>query len=152
MMDQAAGPRFRDLTQDEIREILARNRVGRLAFSFRDHVEIQPLHYVFDREWLFGRTSDGEKLASLRHNWWVAFGVDEVEGPFDWRSVMVRGGFYRLDTGGPPDTRVLYDRAMACIRRVMPDALTDEDPVPFRTVVFGVAVQHVSGRVATTAI
>lgn len=57
-----------------------RNRVGRLAFSFRDRVDIEPLHYVFRGGWLYGRPSPGSKLQTLRHNPWVAFEVDEIDG------------------------------------------------------------------------
>ncbi len=149
-MAEPAEPRFADLTENEIRAILARNRIGRLAFSYRDQVEIHPLHYVYDGDWLFGRTSAGEKLASLRRNWWVAFNVDEVSGPFDWHSVMVRGGFYLLSESDAADEQALRERALARIREAAPEALTAGDPVPFRSVLFGIAIQELTGRSATT--
>ena len=90
----------RDLSEAEIEELLKRNHVGRIAFSFRDQVDLRPIHYVFDNGWLFGRTSIGNKLETLRHNQWVTFEVDEVEGPFDWKSVIIRGAFYRFDPDG----------------------------------------------------
>src|SRR6476620_8514797 len=69
---------FRELPRDEIEEMLLRNKVGRLAFSFHDRVDIQPIHYVYERGWLYGRTSEGEKMATLQHNQWVAFEIDEI--------------------------------------------------------------------------
>src|SRR5687768_400853 len=87
---------FRELTQSEIEAMLRRNNVARLAFSSRDRVDIQPINYVYERGWLYGRTSDGNKLATLKHNQWVAFEVDEVEGAFQWRSVVIHGSFWIL--------------------------------------------------------
>ena len=80
------APRFSDLSEANARALLARNHIGRLAFSYRDRVDIQPIHYVYDQEWLFGRTGMGSKLVMLAHHPWCAFEVDEVHGPFHWRS------------------------------------------------------------------
>lgn len=90
-------PAFRELTRDECVTILRNNHVGRLAFSVERGVDIEPLSYVYDDGWLLGRTAPGQKLTALSHQWNVAFEVDEVAGIFDWRSVVVHGGFYRLD-------------------------------------------------------
>src|SRR5213596_2639138 len=85
---------FRELSREEIEEMLLRNKVGRLAFSFHDRVDIQPIHYVYERGWLYGRTSEGQKIASLAHNQWVAFEIDEVSDVFDWRSIVIHGSFW----------------------------------------------------------
>src|SRR5690349_23606443 len=70
---------FRELRRDEIENIIARNNVGRIAFAFHDRVDIQPIHYVYERGWLYGRTSEGEKIAPLHHNQWVGFAIDANE-------------------------------------------------------------------------
>jgi len=87
---------FRELSTDEIQHLLQSNHVGRLAFSLHDRVDIQPIHYVYDSGWLYGRTSVGQKSETLTHNQWVAFEVDEVSDTFDWRSVVVHGSFWIL--------------------------------------------------------
>ena len=69
---------IRDLSREETEAIIQRNRVGRLAFSFHDRVDIQPIHYIYERGWLYGRTSEGEKISALKHNQWIAFEIDEV--------------------------------------------------------------------------
>ena len=58
---------FRDMSRDEIEAMLLRNRVGRLAFALYDRVDIQPIHYIYERGWLYGRTSEGDKIAALKH-------------------------------------------------------------------------------------
>ena len=141
--------RFAELTRAQCDAVLARNEVGRVAYCDGAHVGVRPLHYVLDDGWIYGRTTAGEKIDAVRRNWWVGFEVDEMEGPFDWRSVLVHGGFYSLS---PEDTadREHYDRAVNAIRRVSPEAFTEADPVPERTVVFGIAVQEINGRMAWT--
>lgn len=144
-------PSIRTLNRAECDAILARNHVGRLAFSFHDRVDIEPLHYVFDNGWLIGRTSYGTKLATLRHRPWVAFEVDEVEGTFEWRSVVVRGTFYVVTADGPPSEAQAWDHAIELLRQLVPATAAPGDPVPFRTVIFRIAIDEVSGREATAA-
>lgn len=143
---RAPSPVFRDLTKRESESVLKRNHIGRIGFSFHDAVDIRPIGYVFDKGWIYGRTSEGDKLVTLRHNQWVAFEVDEVEGPFDWRSVIARGSFYRLEREGNEFDVRLYEKGLATLRSLMPSALTDADPVSFRTELFGISVDSLSGR------
>ena len=150
MAREQIEPVFRDLSKEESEALLERNNVGRVAFSFRDSVDIRPIHYVHSKGWLFGRTSAGDKLITLRHNQWVAFEVDEINGPLDWQSVVARGSFYRLAREGSVHDVRLYDRALAAIRSLSPVALTDRDPLAFRTEVFGVSIDSISGRSCST--
>jgi nitroimidazol reductase NimA-like FMN-containing flavoprotein (pyridoxamine 5'-phosphate oxidase superfamily) len=143
-------PEIRDLSQDEIVALLERNDIGRLAFSFHDSVDIRPLHYVHSTGWLFGRTSPGDKLVTLRHNQWIAFETDEVSGPSDWASVIIHGAFYHLEDGGSMHEMRLYDRAVRCLRRRRPDALTEQDPLAFQTAVFGIQIESMTGRSSST--
>lgn len=73
------GLRTRELDEPGCRALLGRRSPGRLAFSFRDRVDIQPLNFVLDGEWIFGRTSEGEKMNTLRHHRWIA--IQELSGP-----------------------------------------------------------------------
>jgi hypothetical protein len=147
---RAAVPTFRELTPDECVAILRRNAIGRIAFAFKARIDLQPIHYVYDDGRLFGRTSAGEKLVTLRHSPWVAFEVDETRGTFDWRSVVVHGTFYLLPGDGSPAERRTRQHALALLSRVVPGTGTADDPVAFRDVVFEVVVDGVSGRESTT--
>jgi nitroimidazol reductase NimA-like FMN-containing flavoprotein (pyridoxamine 5'-phosphate oxidase superfamily) len=136
---------FRDLTERECRELLARNHVGRIAYQMREHVNIVPLGYVYHDEWLACRTQEGSKVAVLRQSPYVAFEVDEVEGIFDWKSVVVQGSWYEEDlpTSGREET-------LAALRAVAPEVLTPKDPTPFRDVLFRIHIREITGRAATT--
>lgn len=146
-LDRAAVE-FRDLTGEEIDAILTRNNVGRLAFAFHDRVDIQPIHYVYADGWLYGRTSEGEKTGTLQHNQWVAFEVDEIEDVFTWRSVVVHATFTMIDPEESEAAAAIWEKAANKISMVVPKAFTDEDPVPFRDVLFRMYVNNVRGREA----
>jgi nitroimidazol reductase NimA-like FMN-containing flavoprotein (pyridoxamine 5'-phosphate oxidase superfamily) len=139
-------PTFTELREQDARALLARNHVGRLAFSFRDRVDIQPIHYVYDNNWLIGRTGVGSKLVKLAHHPWCAFEVDEVHGLFHWDSVVVHGSFTLLDPKlGSSD---LYTRAVERLQQFIPGTFTDDDPAPERVIPFAVHVDELRGRSA----
>ena len=52
-------PTFSVLTTEQCHRLLASQNVGRLAFTFRDRVDIEPVHYVFRDGWIWGRTQHG---------------------------------------------------------------------------------------------
>jgi uncharacterized protein len=142
----SGAPSIEELGTDEINAILARNRVGRIAYSMHDRVDIEPIHYVFADGWIYGRTSRGAKIEQLEKNKWVAFEVDEVTSLFDWRSVVVHGGVYLLERDASPESLATYSTALDLLRRLLPSTFREDDPVPYRDVVFRIAVQEASGR------
>jgi nitroimidazol reductase NimA-like FMN-containing flavoprotein (pyridoxamine 5'-phosphate oxidase superfamily) len=147
-MTSNASPTIRTLGEDEGRALLARQHVGRLAFTLHDRVDIEPIHYVFDADWLFGRTSSGTKLATLLHNPWCAFETDEVTDLLNWESVVVKGTFTMLDVEiGSPDT---YRRAERALKRLVPGSFTPRDPAPHRDIVFGIYAHEITGRASSS--
>ena len=142
---------IRSLTADECQALLSAHRVGRLAYAYKQRVDIEPLHYVADGEWLYLRTAHGTKLSMLMHQPWVALEVDEVHGMFDWRSVVVHGSVQLLDPSEGVDSRARWDHAVATFRRIVPQAFAAGDPTPNRDVMLRVHMSHVEGRQATEA-
>jgi nitroimidazol reductase NimA-like FMN-containing flavoprotein (pyridoxamine 5'-phosphate oxidase superfamily) len=142
-MTTYAKPRIRALNGDESEALLGRNWIGRVAYSHHDRVDVEPIHYVYDPPWIFGRTSEGAKLLTLAHNQWCAFETDDVRGLFDWESVVVKGTFaprHSVYAGWD------YDRALAALRKLIPETLTPDDPAPHRDIVFGIHASEISGR------
>jgi nitroimidazol reductase NimA-like FMN-containing flavoprotein (pyridoxamine 5'-phosphate oxidase superfamily) len=142
------APVFRELDREECEALLARNHVGRIAFSYHDHVDIEPIHFVYEDGWIYGRTADGTKLRALAHNRWVAFETDEISATFVWQSVVTKGALYLLESDGVRGEA--YDHAVEVLQSFIPEALTENDPVPSRTVVFRIHADQVTGRAATT--
>jgi nitroimidazol reductase NimA-like FMN-containing flavoprotein (pyridoxamine 5'-phosphate oxidase superfamily) len=143
-MSSTTRATVRELTTDECRDLLMRSHVGRIAFSFRDRVDIEPISFACDGKWIFGRTAEGTKLATLLHHPWCAFETDEVRSMFDWTSVVAKGSFNLLDPEiGSPDT---YRRAELLLRELVPGTFEAHDPAPQRGVVFGIFIHEITGR------
>jgi uncharacterized protein len=136
---------FFDLTRAEAEDLLTRNHVGRLAFTFHDRVDIEPISYVFSGDWLYARTAPGTKLAIVQHHPWVAFEVDEVRSRVDWRSVVVHGTIYFIDPSREAD-RKDYDTAVKILRSADADALTSADATPQRDLLFRIHADEIVGR------
>ena len=130
--------------------LLGRHHVGRLAFTFHDRVDIEPISYVFGDGYLWGRTAQGTKLTTVQHHPWVAFEVDEVDGPFDWRSVVVRGTLYFLAEEGGQRAVESYERALELLRGLDAGALTPADLTPDRVALFRIFPDEISVRAART--
>ena len=143
-------PRFRDLSRDEIEAILTRNHIGRLAYAFHDRVGIVPLHYVYAHGWIYGRTAHGGKLDAITHHRWVAFEVDEVDAPFDWRSVVVHGAIYFLPPDPNEEELHAFAHGIDLLRRAFPGTLRADDPTPFRNVIFRIHLDETTGRESST--
>ncbi len=144
-------PVIRELTREECDNILARHKVGRLAFVHGGQVDIQPISYVFRGEWLTGRTQPGTKLIMLKRHPYVALEVDEAKSPYEWYSVVVKGTVYLVSTARSKAAEAERRDAIAAIRELTPEAFTEDDPAPYRTVLFRIFVREVSGRAASSA-
>jgi nitroimidazol reductase NimA-like FMN-containing flavoprotein (pyridoxamine 5'-phosphate oxidase superfamily)/osmotically-inducible protein OsmY len=139
-------PLFAELGREACEVILSRNSVGRIAFTLHDRVSIVPIHYVYSSGWIYGRTAAAGKLREILRNRRIAFEVDEHPQLFEWRSVVVRGPLYLIGGGNSASTRRVYAKAVALIRKLVPAALTDADPVPFRDQLFRIHAAEISGR------
>ena len=150
-------PRFRALAREECRSLLARNHVGRLAFARKNRVEIIPLHYVFAGGVLCGRTARDTRLDKASENfsnaWPAAFEVDEIDEPFEWRSVVVHGNVHAAVRGDEEWRRneAAWEAAVRALRTFIPTVFSAGDPTAFRDVVIRVDVVEISGREATLA-
>ena len=151
-MSGRTQPTFHDLAPRDIEELLARNHVGRIAYSFHDRVDIEPISYVYADGAVYFRTALGSKLATLAHAPWVAFEVDEVSGPFDWRSVVAHGTVYMIEDAGSAVTRASYRLAVQHLRSLIPHALDADDPTPERAIVLRMQPASVTGREARSSV
>jgi uncharacterized protein len=149
MSKRTPAPSIRELDAKECHAILARHQVGRLAFAHKDRVDVEPIHFVHDDGWIYGRTAPGTKLEVVSKNRWVAFEVDEVRALFDWASVVAKGGFYFLRKDGSEQEVALYDEAVAILRRLIPETLTPDDPMPERVILFRIHIDELTGRACT---
>lgn len=150
-LPSSRGPRIATLTRRQIVSMLKRHHVGRIAFmKTARQIELQPVHYVYADGAIYGRTSFGAKYVAWLHRPWVAFEIDEIAGPFDWKSVIVHGTVYVLTDNGAKSERDDFAAAKAAIRQWLPQAFTARDPTPYRQVIFRIEPHETTGRAATT--
>ena len=147
-MSDPARLDVRELARADAEAILARNQFGRLAFTFQDKVDIEPIGYVYAGNVINFRTSPGRKLDVLQRQRAVAFEVDEVEGPFSWQSVVVQGTVYPVTPEGSEHDRAAYAAAVESLRRAYPGALSAGDPAAFRDVILQPHIASITGRAA----
>lgn len=156
MAESVPPPPFRVLSREECDALLTRNWVGRVAFVHGHRIDIVPVHYVLSHGVLCGRTAQGTRLEAASDNfygaWPIAFEVDEVHALFEWSSVVVHGNLHAAVRGdaewrrNPGD----WEEAAEAFRSLVPTAFSDDDPTPFRTVVFRIDIVEVSGRAAVS--
>jgi nitroimidazol reductase NimA-like FMN-containing flavoprotein (pyridoxamine 5'-phosphate oxidase superfamily) len=144
-------PTYRPLDREQIEALLARHNFGHIAYTFRDRVDVTPINYVYHDGWIYLRTGPGSKLTTLARHPWVAFAVNEVDGPFDWRSVVVHSTVYELTPGGTEAHEQAYEQALEVLRWLIPESFTEDDPVPYRNVILRMKVDEVSGLSSTTS-
>jgi nitroimidazol reductase NimA-like FMN-containing flavoprotein (pyridoxamine 5'-phosphate oxidase superfamily) len=129
--------------------VLARNHVAQLSYVNAGKPELLPLHYVYAGRRIVTRTSFGPKCFAWLEQPDVVLGVEESDGLFDWRSVIVRGTARILSANRATD-RADYARAVQAVRTLLPDAFTERDPTPERRVLLEILPVEISGREAST--
>ena len=137
-----------DLTRPEMEALLGRHNVGRIAYSDGRRVDIEPIGYVYFDGAIYGRAAPGTRMTALRGHPWVAFEVDEVRSFADWESVVAKGTVYLVEPNDMMPMREQYQHALQVIRSAMPDALTADDPVPSRAILFRLHIDEMAGRTA----
>lgn len=150
-MSDVPGMDYRDLSHSECEDLLRKHKVGRLAYMLRNHVEIVPIHFVYDDGWIYIRSALGQKVRALHTAPWVAFEVDEVVSLSEWSSVVVHGSAQVLDPDGPESEVEALRRAIAALRSATPDALRPGDPAPERTFVLRISTDRMTGRTGIPA-
>jgi uncharacterized protein len=84
------------LSVQQAKELLARNKMGRLGCISDGEPYVVPVNYVFDNEQILIHSLYGKKISAMRENSKVCFQVDEIEGDFKWRSIIVYGHYEEL--------------------------------------------------------
>lgn len=96
MTDSEAVTRLSD---EQCRERLRQEELGRLVTHVGDVLDIFPVNYVLDGHDIVFRTAEGSKLVELTVNDEVLFEVDQHTDSDAW-SVVVRGHARRLSDAG----------------------------------------------------
>lgn len=87
---------YGEMNRQDIDQLLARHRYGRLGFSLDGQIYIIPINYAYEDGVLYAHAPEGTKVRGMRQNPAVAFEVDEIQDPAHWRSVLLQGRFVEL--------------------------------------------------------
>lgn len=137
-------PEVRTLGTSDVRAVLARNILGRIAFQMNGEIEIRPLSYVYGEGSIYLRGSATAKLSAMDPGGVaVGFEVDEIQSMLHWITVVVRGTLFRLRRAEEPEE---WSRAVTRLRRLMPAALREQDELPHRSEIFRLLIRDATGR------
>lgn len=100
-----------DLNDNQIKNVLSSQAMGRLACSDGTQPYIIPVTYAYDGIFIYGQIMEGTKLKILRKNQQVCFEVDIITNMANWQSVLVYGIFEELKNTEAKKARdFLFDR------------------------------------------
>lgn len=135
---------LRDLGERDIHAILARNITGRIAFLMDGEIEIRPVSYVYSGEFIYLRSSATASLAGTDpEGTAVGFEVDEIHATNRWRSVVIRGTLFHIRRETEQEE---WMKAVGKLRRLMPEALRDDDRLSHRNELFRILIRDATGR------
>ncbi len=86
----------RTLTRDECTQVLARNRLARLACTLDGRPYVVPVYYAYADAGLYAFSMPGKKVEWMRANPLICALVDENADGRQWHSVVVDGRFCEL--------------------------------------------------------
>ncbi|HMC87283.1 MAG TPA: pyridoxamine 5'-phosphate oxidase family protein [Chitinophagaceae bacterium] len=99
------------LNDNQIRNILTSQVLGRLAVANSNQPYIVPVTYTYDGKYIYGQTNEGDKLSILRNNPLVCFETDTMTDMGNWQCVLVFGEFEELKEAEAEKARaILFDR------------------------------------------
>ncbi|MFN0119870.1 MAG: pyridoxamine 5'-phosphate oxidase family protein [Blastocatellia bacterium] len=130
------------LGQNECRDLLRKQRIGRLGCCLDNQPYVIPVNYLFDGEDLYVHSLPGRKIETLRANPQACLQVDEIENNYNWRSVLAFGEYEEITD---------QDAREECLSRLFAH-LPHLTPVESRmtkglaeTIVFRLRVREITG-------
>jgi uncharacterized protein len=141
------------LTQDQCKQVLKTEVLGRIGCYANGKVYVVPVTYVFEGGYIYAHSKEGLKIHMMRKNPKVCFQVDRIENMVNWRSVMVWGKYEELKTkeGQSNAIKILKDRLTPILlsESVRPSSkMTDPRLVmkELKAVAYRISVKEISGR------
>ena len=86
----------RELTPEEMKEVLATETLGHLGCTDSERPYIIPMAFSYAKGILYGQTTEGKKTEILRKNPHCCFQIGSSKGGM-WRSVLCEGEFEELN-------------------------------------------------------
>jgi nitroimidazol reductase NimA-like FMN-containing flavoprotein (pyridoxamine 5'-phosphate oxidase superfamily) len=84
------------LNEAQMDYLLRSQVIGRLGCYAEGQVYVVPVTYVYDGEYLYGHTKEGQKTRMMRPNPQVCLEVDAIQNMANWQTVIVQGQYEEL--------------------------------------------------------
>ena len=88
----------KDMTSDEIEELLGRANYGHLGCASENHPYVLPIHFACDDRTIFVYTTEGKKSEMIDANPEICLQVEDVTDNENWASVIIIGDARRLES------------------------------------------------------
>lgn len=108
---------FGKLNDGETEALLFSQATGRVGCHAAGTTYIVPISYAYDGAYIYGHTSEGQKLNFMRSNPKVCFEVDSLTDMANWQTVICQGIFEELTEGTERNKalKILLDRNLPFI-------------------------------------
>ena len=139
------------MTREASIDLLKRAHVARLGYIHEGQPYIVPMLFAFDVDYLYGISTEGQKIAWMRANPRVCVEVDDLVTRQQWETVLLHGRYEDL----PPteEHEASIARAHALLQRrpawwepAYVKAIVDGKERPLEPLYFRIRIDQVTGR------
>ena len=141
------------LSEEQIRELLGGQLIGRIGCHADGLTYVVPVNYLYDGVCIFAHSGQGLKIDMMRKNPEVCFEVDLIKNVNDWKCVILQGTFQEIS-----DLREKEEVLQKLINKVVPflaagagpsHGVTDDEYAIGDTVelvLYKIIIKEMSGR------
>ena len=133
-----------ELKDDEARELLSNERIGRLGCIEENGPYVVPVNYVYDGECVIVHSLPGRKILAMRANPRACLQVDQIESDFGWKSVIAYGKYEEI-TNAAERSRALEELLKRFPQLTPVETLIAEDAMAPAPIVFRIRIDRVTG-------
>jgi uncharacterized protein len=135
---------IRNLSEEQSREVLRRERVARLGCIADGFPYVVPVNFVFDGLNAVVHSLPGRKVVAMRENPRVCLQVDEIEDDWNWKSVLAFGRYEEINSGDEVSSAM--GMLLARFPQLTPvESIIAEDAGAPRPIVFRILIESVTG-------
>jgi nitroimidazol reductase NimA-like FMN-containing flavoprotein (pyridoxamine 5'-phosphate oxidase superfamily) len=139
------------MTRQASIDLLKRAHVARLGYIHEGQPYIVPMLFVYDVDYLYSSSTEGQKIASMRTNPRVCVEVDDLVTRQQWETVIILGRYE--DLAQMEEHEALRDHAHALLQR-RPSwwepgyvkTLFDGKERPLTALYFRIRINQITGR------
>jgi uncharacterized protein len=126
----------------ESREILSRQRLGRLGCCLNNEAYVVPVNYLFEDECIYIHSLSGRKINFLRANPRACLQVDDIRDDYNWRSVIATGWYEEVTEAGEREYKLAtLFRHLPHLTPVESKIRSGAEPV----ILFRIRIEHITG-------